>query len=221
MKYCLIALLLVCYSVSQGQTAELKRLKQRAQKVTIIRDNWGIPHIYAKTDADVVFGLLYAQCEDDFSRVEWNYIDAMGRTAEIKGVSTLYNDLRARLYNDTTRAKTLYTKSTPEMKKLMDAFADGVNYFIATHPDHKPVLLKKFKPWFPLLFSEGSIGGDLTNIDTRALERFYEKTKAPEIEVNEPVEPRGSNGFAIAPSRTENGHALLLINPHTSFYFRS
>jgi acyl-homoserine-lactone acylase len=224
MKYwrsCLIALLLFCHSASWGQAGELKRLKDRAQKVTIIRDNWGIPHIYAKTDADVVFGLLYAQCEDDFARVEWNYIDALGRTAEVEGESALYFDLRSRLYHDTTQAKALYAKSSPQMKKLMDAFADGVNYYLATHPDSKPLLLKKFQPWLPLLFSEGSIGGDLSSININNLKAFYENTKVPEAETTEPVEPKGSNGFAIAPSNTENGHALLLINPHTSFYFRS
>lgn len=221
MKYGLIVLLLLCHSATWGQTGELKRLKDRAQKVTIIRDNWGIPHIYAKTDADVVFGLLYAQCEDDFARVEWNYIDALGRTAEIEGESALYFDLRSRLYHDTTQAKVLYGKSSSQMKKLMDAFADGVNYYLATHPDVKPLLLKRFQPWFPLLFSEGSIGGDLTSININSLRAFYESSKVPDVETAEPVEPKGSNGFAIAPSNTENGHSLLLINPHTSFYFRS
>src|SRR5436190_24148993 len=90
----------------------------QAARITIIRDNWGIPHIYAKTDADVVFGLLYAQCEDDFARVEWNYITALGRTAEVEGESELYTDLRSRLYSDTIRAKKLYSESKPAMKKL-------------------------------------------------------------------------------------------------------
>ena len=220
MKYRLIIVLLLFQTISWGQ-AELKRLKDRAQKVTIIRDKWGIPHIYAKTDADVVFGMLYAQCEDDFSRVEWNYIDAMGRTAEVEGESALYFDLRSRLYHDSTKAKEHYKQSKPEMKKLMDAFADGVNYYLLTHPDVKPKLLNRFHPWFPLLFSEGSIGGDLTHININNLREFYKDERKPEMEITEPVEPKGSNGFAIAPSKTENGNALLLINPHTSFYFRS
>src|ERR1044071_6412634 len=223
MRYTLVAFLLLCSTLGQGQ-AELKRLKDRAQKITIIRDNWGVPHVYAKTDADVVFGLLYAQCEDDFARVEWNYIDALGRTAEVEGESALYSDLRSRLFHDSTRAKELYKQSKPEMKKLMDAFADGVNYYLSTHPDVKPKLLHKFRAWYPLLFSEGSIGGDLTNISIPELKAFYENERKPEMEIEEPVEPKepkGSNGFAIAPSKTENGHALLLINPHTSFYFRS
>lgn len=220
MRYLFIATIICCCSGVFAQP-DLKRLKERAQKVTIIRDNWGIPHIYAKTDADVVFGMLYAQCEDDFPRVEWNYIDAIGRTAEVEGESALYFDLRSRMYHDSTRAKELYKQSKPAMKKLMDAFADGVNYYLLTHPDVKPRLLNKFHAWYPLMFSEGSIGGDLSSINIGELRAFYENERVPEMEINEPVEPKGSNGFAIAPSKTENGNALLLINPHTSFYFRS
>jgi acyl-homoserine-lactone acylase len=221
MRYCLIAILFLTIHTGWSQSAELTRLKERAKKVTIVRDKWGIPHIYARTDADVVFGLLYAQCEDDFYRVEWNYIDALGRTAEVEGVDALYFDLRARLYGDTTRAKKLYLASNPKMRALMDAFADGINFYLVTHPEARPRLLTKFKPWMPLLFSEGSIGGDLTNISVPALKAFYENTKVPATVITEPVEPKGSNGFAIAPSKTANGNALLLINPHTSFYFRS
>src|ERR1044071_3711942 len=144
MKSLLIALLVVLASVAYPQS-DLKRLKERAQKVTIVRDNWGIPHVYALTDADAVFGLLYAQCEDDFARVEWNYIDALGRTAEIEGEDALYDDLRSRLYHDSTRAKAMYDKSSKQMKSLMDAFADGVNYYIVTHPENQPKLLKNFR----------------------------------------------------------------------------
>ncbi len=219
--FILVCLILAAINCAFSQTSDLTRLKKRADQVTIIRDAWGIPHVYGKTDADAVFGVVYAQCEDDFARVEWNYIDALGRTAEWVGESALYSDLRARLYGDTVRAKRLYAESKPAMRKLMDAFADGANYFLLTHPDTKPKLLKKFQPWFPLLFSEGSIGGNISSISVAALRSFYEKSPVPEMPITEPVEPRGSNGFAIAPQLTENGHALLLINPHTSFYFRS
>ena len=119
MKNLLLAVLVITNVVCYAQP-DLKRLKDRSENVTIIRDNWGIPHVYAKTDADVVFGVVYAQCEDDFARVEWNYIDAIGRTAEIEGESALYNDLRSRLYHDSTRAKEMYKQSKPAMKKLMD-----------------------------------------------------------------------------------------------------
>lgn len=108
--------------------AEIARWQQRARQVTITRDTWGVPHIYGKTDADVVFGLLFTQCEDDFERVEENYVTAIGRLAEVEGESALYHDLRARLFGDSTQAMAIYKKSPGWMKQLLDAFADGTNY---------------------------------------------------------------------------------------------
>ena len=106
--------------------------------VEIIRDDFGVPHIYGKTDADAVFGLLYAQCEDDFNRVEQNYIWATGRLAEVEGESALYSDLRAKLFMTEDEAKENYKNSPEWLKKLCDAFADGVNYYLETHPEVKP-----------------------------------------------------------------------------------
>ncbi|MRS62596.1 penicillin acylase family protein [Larkinella terrae] len=203
---------------------EIARWKKRAKAVTITRDTWDIPHISGKTDADVVFGLLYTQCEDDFARVEENYIDAIGRMAEVEGETALYHDLRARLFMDTTQAIAIYRKSPKWMKKLMDAFADGTNYYLYTHPNVKPRLLTRFQPWMPLLFSEGSIGGNISVISTDRIKAFYTNSKWTS-EVNDfekyEREPTGSNGFAIAPAKSVTKNALLLINPHTSFYFRS
>ncbi|RAK00395.1 acyl-homoserine lactone acylase PvdQ [Larkinella arboricola] len=203
---------------------EIARWQKRARTITITRDTWDIPHIYGKTDADVVFGLLYTQCEDDFARVEENYIDAIGRMAEVEGEEALYHDIRARLFMDTTQAIALYKKSPAWMRELMDAFADGTNYYLYTHPNVKPRLLTRFQPWMPLMFSEGSIGGNISVISTERIKAFYTNSKwssqVHDFEKHE-REPTGSNGFAIAPSRTASKNAMLLINPHTSFYFRS
>lgn len=203
---------------------EITRWQQRAKQITITRDTWGVPHIYGKTDADVVFGLLYTQCEDDFGRVEENYIDAIGRMAEVEGESALYHDLRARLFMDTTQAVAIYKKSPVWMKQLLDAFADGTNYYLYTHPNVKPKLLKRFQPWMPLMFSEGSIGGNISVVSMERIKAFYEHQPATSWQTDFEHYEResvGSNGFAIAPAKSATKNALLLINPHTSFYFRS
>jgi acyl-homoserine-lactone acylase len=207
--------------------AELARWKSQASNVTIIRDDFGVPHIYGKTDADAVFGLLYAQCEDDFNRVERNYIWAIGRLAEVEGEGELYSDLRARLFMTEEEAKANYEKSPDWLKKLCIAFADGVNFYLHSHPEVKPKLLTHFEPWYPMYFSEGSIGGDIENVSLRGLRAFYEEKGSvgmlPKLGgdlLSLDDEPRGSNGFAISGKLTASGNAMLLINPHTSFYFR-
>ena len=145
-------LLLICLPstllAQKFSTNEINRYQQQAQQVTIIRDNWGIPHIYGKTDADAVFGLLYAQCEDDFKRVEMNYIEKLGRLSEVKGESELYNDLLIRLLIDSTAAIADYKKAEPWLKKLLDAYADGINFYLHKHPSVKPALLHRFEPWY-------------------------------------------------------------------------
>ncbi len=201
----------------------IARWQKQSENTTIIRDNWGIPHIYGKTDADAVFGLMYAQCEDDFNRVEVNYINALGRMAEFEGESMIYQDLRMKLYIDSEELKKEYQKSPEWLKKLMNAFADGVNYYLYSHPDITPKVITNFEPWMALAFSEGSIGGDIERISIRDLATFYGEEKQSgiaELILDQDDEPRGSNGFAISPKNTVNGNALFLINPHTSFFFR-
>ena len=224
----LLALLLLqscSRETDQAASPVLDRLAARAQNVTIIRDDFGVPHIYAKTDADAVFGLLYAQAEDDFRRIERNYVWAMGRLAEVEGKEAIYSDLRARLFMTIDEAKAAYQGAPDWLKELCDAFADGLNYYLDTHGDVKPMLLTRFEPWMPMFFSEGSIGGDIENIPLQGIEAFYGEGRSLEslAEVSasgEDQEPRGSNGFAIAGKLTRSGNAMLLINPHTSFYFR-
>ncbi len=226
MKSFVFAAFLMLVSCAQNNN-EVEQWKSQADNITIIRDDFGIPHIYGKTDADAVFGLLYAQCEDDFNRVEQNYIWATGRLAEVEGEEALYSDLRANLFMTQEEAIEKYENSPDWLKELCNAFADGINYYLHTHPEVEPRLLTRFEPWMPMYFSEGSIGGDIERISIEKIKAFYEgNMEIPKMELleqekqKEMAEPQGSNGIAISGKLTQSGNAMLLINPHTSFYFR-
>jgi acyl-homoserine lactone acylase PvdQ len=228
MKKLVLLLILVTASATfasqSANNPEAARWERQGRNVTITRDNWGIAHVHGKTDADAVFGMIYAQAEDDFNRVETNYINAMGRLAETEGESKIYQDLRMKIFIDPDALKRQYAASPEWLKKLMNAFADALNYYLLKHPDVKPRVITRFEPWMALSFTEGSIGGDIERINLAQLEAFYGNapvTAPPSADDDEAEEPRGSNGIAIAPSNTAAHHALLLINPHTSFFFRS
>ena len=216
------ALVAAACGTQANVTPEVAAWQTRADGITIIRDDWGVPHIYGKTDADVVFGLMFAQAEDDFNRVETNFINSQGRLAETEGEKEIYRDLRMKLFIDPADLKAQYAKAEPWLKALMDAWADGLNFYLHTHPEVKPRVITRFEPWMALSFSEGSIGGDIERVNLSALEAFYGAPPAASSDSSpgQDLEPRGSNGIAIAGSNTESGKALLLINPHTSFFFR-
>ncbi len=193
-----------------------------AQTARIVRDDWGIAHVYGKTDADAVFGAIYAQAEDDFARIETNYLNSLGRLAEAEGERRVIQDLRMKLFIDPAELQKQYAASPTWLKKLMNAWAAGLNHYLAKHPEVKPRVIAKFEPWMALSFTEGSIGGDIESISLANLEAFYaRKTVASREAIDWWKEPTGSNGISIAPANTKNGKALFLINPHTSFYFRS
>lgn len=195
-----------------------------AHRVTITRDEWGIAHVRGETDADAVYGMIYAQAEDDFPRIERNYLTNLGRLAEAEGEGALWQDLRQRLFIDPAKLRADYAKSPPWLRTLMQAWAAGLNAYLADHPAVKPKVLTRFEPWMALAFTEGSIGGDIERVPLSQLRAFYEHRQVAMTAQERGLvwrEPAGSNGMAIAPSHTANGHALLLINPHTSFFFRS
>lgn len=200
------------------------RWERLASQVRITRDDWGISHVHGSSDAAAVFGMIYAQAEDDFHRVETNYLIALGRLAEAEGEAAIWQDLRARLYYDPEELKALYRSSPDWLRALMQAWADGLNFYLHVHPEVRPRVLTRFEPWMALSFTEGSIGGDIERISLTGLREFYDRGSTPEIAMRPDLvpfpEPTGSNGIAISPANTERGHALLLINPHTSLFFR-
>src|SRR5581483_11192466 len=149
-------------------------LAAQASHVSITRDDWGIAHVKGHTDADAVFGMIYAQAEDDFNRVETNYLVSLGRLAEAEGESAIWQDLRQRLYIDPTQLKADYEHCPAWLKQLMQGWAAGLNEYLATHPQVHPRVLTHFEPWMALSFSEGSIGGDIERVPLSQLQAFYE-----------------------------------------------
>ena len=228
MRNCLlIALLLPLHIFAQSfSDKEIDRWKAQAKKVTIIEDDWGVPHIYGNTDADAVFGLMYVQCEQSFERVELNHLEMMGRLSEVYGKTRLYEDLRMRLIYDTAAAIADYHKSPAWFKKLLDAYADGINFYLYTHREVKPKVLHRFEPWFALLRTNGSISATETGgITMQEIRNFYKIEDQTTSFVDDPPAYEklytGSNGFAVAPSKTRSKKSILYINPHTSFYYRT
>jgi acyl-homoserine-lactone acylase len=235
--FILLCAALASTAAAQGPSpsaADLARWSSEARNVTITRDDWGIPHISGKTDTDAVFGLLYAQAEDDFNRVETNYFDALGRAAESEGEGAIYRDLRMRLINNPDSLKAMYSRAPRWLQSVMNAWADGLNYYLYKHPEVKPKVIAHFEPWMPLAFSDGSIGPDIESVNLTQLAAFYGgraqnvSSAAGFVATHKALDlprerdaDRGSNGIAISPSNTLSHHALLLINPHTSFFFRA
>ncbi|MDI3261219.1 MAG: penicillin acylase family protein [Fulvimonas sp.] len=220
----LLAAVLAAGATQAGES-DSARWRRQAQAVVIVRDDWGIAHVHGRSDAAAVFGAIYAQAEDDFPRIESNYLDALGWRAQVEGESALWSDLRQRLFIDEAQLRRLYGQSPRWLRTLMEAWADGLNYYLATHPQVRPKVITHFEPWMALSFTEGSIGGDIERAALGPLRDFYGRAGDAPLAAAETLphedEPRGSNGIAIAPQLSADGRALLLINPHTSFFFRS
>src|SRR5271157_3971678 len=131
------------FASQAAKDPEVARWETEAASVTIVRDDWGIAHVHGRTDADAVFGMEYAQAEDDFNRVETNYIVSLGRLAEAEGEPVIYQDLRMKLFIDPAKLKTDYAACPAWLQKLMNAFADGLNYYLYKHPAVKPRVIRR------------------------------------------------------------------------------
>jgi len=185
-----------------------------ARTVTIYRDTYGVPHVFGRTDASTVFGFAYAQAEDNFWRVEENFINALGRASELYGEKALDEDRLNHALEIPRLAQAEYARLDPHMRLLCDAFAAGFNYYIAQHPEARPRLLTKIEPWYTLAFIRYNYFQNGFARD-RALRGAQSQAAANEIDLKPHT---GSNGWVVNPSRSASGHALLFINPHLPFF---
>ena len=185
-----------------------------AQQVTIHRDTYGVPHVFAETDAAAVFGFCFAQAEDNFWQVEDNYIRALGRAAEVYGEAELQNDLLVHALEVERLSRSEYERSSPRLQRLCAASAAAFNYYLETHPDVEPRLITRYEPWFVFAFTRYSaylrFAVGQTGLDVAQLAGVVDDVTAGHT--------AGSNVWAVAPSKTANGHAMLFINPHQPFF---
>ena len=199
-------------TLASNQNAE-----QVARSVTIYRDTYGVPHIYAPTDAACVFGFAYAQAEDNFWQIEDNYIRALGRTTEVYGESALPSDLLNRALEISKLSIAEYQHSSPRMREMADAYADGLNFYLARHPQTHPRLITHFEPWHTFALNRYiwwqififNIQANRGGIKVKDL-----PAAAPERQLQSPI---GSNAWAISPIKSATGSAMLFQNPHLRF----
>src|ERR1041384_4819579 len=179
-----------------------------ARDVTIYRDTYGVPHVFGRTDAGTVFGFAYAQAEDNFWRVEENFINALGRASEVNGEKSLDEDRLNHALEIPRLAREEYARLDAHMRLLCDSFAAGFNYYLARHPEVRPRLLTKIEPWYTLAFIRYNYYQNGFARDP-ILRRTPLQTAALDIDLKEHT---GSNGWVIGPSRSATGHAMLFIN---------
>jgi penicillin amidase len=202
-----------------------------AETVTIRRDEWGVPHISGPTDAAVVFGLAYAQAEDNFWQVEEDFIHALGRAAELYGEVWLEADLVKAAFEVERLSRAEYAREPRERRRVWDAYALGLEYFLETHPEVRPRLLARFEPWFVFAHSRtlqvGTVvdGIRLGGFVARALPADGAAGTWQAVGTREPgARPpagdasAGSSAWAVAPSRSASGHALLFQNELAGFF---
>jgi acyl-homoserine-lactone acylase len=220
--------------------AAMARASALAKTVTIHRDSFGVPHVYAPTDAACVFGFLYAQAEDYFWQVEDSYLRSLGRASEVYGVAALPDDLVNRALEIDKLSQAEFQAASPKSREICQAIAEGLNYYLATNPQVKPRVITHFEPWHPLAFRRyilyqafiyGKSGLRATDILEAVQEIRDEKAgaiafpadlrqqlAALEQDRQSMSEHVGSNMWAVSPARSASGKALMFINPHQPFF---
>jgi acyl-homoserine-lactone acylase len=201
---------------------DLSELAQRgeAYQVEILRDSWGVPHIFGQTDADAAYGLAYAHAEDDFLTIQQTLLAARGQLASVYGKDAAPNDYMVQLLRIWDEVAAGYERDlSPASRALMEAYADGINVYAALHP--KEVLTAELFPVEGRDLAAASIhksplffGLDDTLAELFQNSRQSELSPSPTSGLFNVDERFGSNTFSISPRRSEDGSTYLAVNSH-------
>ena len=187
---------------------DLARWSRLAREVTIHRDRYGVPHVHGRTDAATSFGMAYARAEDRFPETEPFYLQALGRLSEAEGENGYAWDIVHRALRLEVLGREEYERADPGIKAVVDAWADGTNYFLYRHPEVRPRVPLRYEGWMAfVMYRAFAISPDPETVDLRALARIVEPKKRPE--------PDGSNMWAVSAAKSASGYPMLFANPHT------
>ncbi len=223
-----LAIILVRGAIEAPAPLDPAALIERATDydVVIRRDEWGVPHVLGKTDADAAFGVGFAHAEDDYATIEEVAIATRGQLASIKGQQAAVSDYLVHLMRVWETVEARYDSDlSPEVRRVIEAYADGVNYYAALHPDRVvpgflPLTGKDVAAGFmfktPFFYGldktltaifEGRIG-TAGGLSKEGVDAFLPTQK--------PL-PVGSNAVALSPARSADGTTRLLVNSHQPF----
>lgn len=198
-------------AVHSAQAAEAMEPAKLAASATVTRDRFGVPHIEALTDDAVIFAFAYCQCEDYFWQLEDNFLLALGRYAEFHGSIGLNSDLLNRAFEIVPRSQKDYPGMPESTRRVCAAFVAGLNYFLEKNKATRPRGITKFEPWH-MVALQRQLTLELTYRYTRLSHDFAPRANR---QIWAGV---GSNAYALAPSKTRDGHAILVINPHQPWF---
>jgi len=180
--------------------APKEKVERLATNVEIRRDTFGIPHIKAKDEEALYFGMGFAQAEDKLELLAKSYIISQGRGAEVFGKDYLQSAMLIARFRINEIAEREFDQASSQMKQIYEAFTQGLNYYIDSHRDSLPEWIPHFSP--------------VDTFRNTVFGIFYFIYFSQSYEIERYLAPSGSNMWAIAPQRTANGHTLFLANPH-------
>jgi acyl-homoserine-lactone acylase len=190
-------------------------------EVEILRDSWGVPHVFGQRDADAAFGLAYAHAEDDFYTIQQTFLAARGLLGLAYGPDAATNDYMVQLLRIWEVVEQKYDTIPPDVQAIMTGYVDGLNYYAALHPDE--VILPEAFPMKPEDVAAGFIHRIplFFNIDRALTELFADERQRPVSTRDEttfspfPITSAyGSNVFAVSPLRSANGETFFAVNSH-------